>query len=154
MQEERGRLAEIMLNRELRHPKTPEHNSKKITLEKVFDNVRYQGADMEYEYDFGDSWTHQIEIVGRGVGTKRFECLDGEGHGAGEDVGSWKGWLEYREAYRTTTPGEEQEETRKWYETMTPNGDRRGLGMAENGSGTRRKSRRKFNCIEEIVAAE
>jgi len=36
------------------HSQTPEVHSDKIKLSKVLENKEYTGAEIEYEYDFGD----------------------------------------------------------------------------------------------------
>ncbi|TVY20425.1 hypothetical protein LARI1_G001024 [Lachnellula arida] len=88
----------------------------------------YEGAGIEYEYDFGDCWQHTVEVVGRAEASKGFLCLGGEGHGVAEDVGSVDGWLGLREAYRTANPTTEQRERRTWFESRASNRDPRGLG--------------------------
>lgn len=110
------------------HSQTPEIDSKKIKLSKVFENQEYEGAPIEYEYDFGDRWTHDITVIGRAGATTKFKCLDGEGHGVAEDVGSSDGWQELKQAYKATTPNEEQKKKREWFENRASNRDRRGLG--------------------------
>jgi len=82
---------------------------------------------MEYTYDFGDCWYHVFEVVGRAPRTQWFECVDGQGMGAAEDVGSPTGWAELKESYRATRPTKEQKEEREWFETMCRNGDPRGI---------------------------
>jgi hypothetical protein len=123
-----GRGIDSMHNRHRVHSQTPEVDSKKIKLSKVLENKEYEGAGIEYEYDFGDRWQHKIEVVGRAEASKRFACLEGEGHGVAEDVGSDEGWLALREAYRTAAPDREQREKRAWFEGMASNADPRGLG--------------------------
>lgn len=110
------------------HSQTPEIDSKKIKLGKVLENKKYEGAGLEYEYDFGDCWEHEIEVVGRAEATMGFEYLEGKGHGVAEDVGSVSRWLKLREAYRTARPDKEQKEKRAWFERQASNADRRGLG--------------------------
>ncbi|TVY42154.1 hypothetical protein LOCC1_G005789 [Lachnellula occidentalis] len=126
-----GKKVDAMHNSERVHSQTPEIDSKKIKLGKVLENKEYEGAELQYEYDFGDCWQHTIQVVGRMEASKGFLCFDGEGHGVAEDAGSVPGWLELREAYRTANPTTEQMEKRTWFETMASNNDPRGLG---NGS--------------------
>ncbi|KAF4635428.1 hypothetical protein G7Y89_g2670 [Cudoniella acicularis] len=108
--------------------RTTQIDNQKIKLSKVLDNKKYEEAGIEYGYDFGDHWAHQIKVIGRSNATGRFQCLDGESHGFAEDVGGVKGWLKLREAYKTTTPNKEQKEKRKWFENVASNGDPKGLG--------------------------
>jgi len=110
------------------HSQTPEISSKKIKLSKVFENQEYESAGIEYEYDFGDCWTHEITLIGRADATVKFRCLDGEGHGVAEDVGSTRGWWKLKEAYRAENPTQEQKDKRHWFENQATNRDRRGLG--------------------------
>jgi len=83
---------------------------------------------MVYVYDFGDNWEHWITIKGRTKPTTHFECVDGSGHAAAEDVGSKTGWEALKEAYRTNEPSEKQKERREWYQSECANGDWQGLG--------------------------
>jgi hypothetical protein len=110
------------------HSQTPERKSDKIRLSKVFEDKEYKGAGIEYEYDFGDCWVHEIEIIGRADATRGFECLDGEGHGVAEDAGSVEGWLKLRDAYRAQRPTKDQKETMAWFERNASNCDMKGLG--------------------------
>ncbi|TVY88238.1 hypothetical protein LAWI1_G005755 [Lachnellula willkommii] len=123
-----GRGLDSMHNQDRVHSQTPEVDSKKIKLGKVLQNKEYEGAGIEYEYDFGDCWQHTVEVVGRAEASKGFLCLGGEGHGVAEDVGSVDGWLGLREAYRTANPTTEQRERRTWFESRASNRDPRGLG--------------------------
>lgn len=110
------------------HSQTPEVSSKKIKLSKVLENKEYEGAEIEYEYDFGDCWLHRITVIGRTAATSTFKCLDGEGRGVAEDCGSTPGWKDLKGAYRTTSPTQEQKDKRHWFENQATNRDRRGLG--------------------------
>lgn len=123
-----GRGIDSMHNQSRVHSQTPEVDSKKIKLGKVLQNKEYEGAGIEYEYDFGDCWQHTVEVMGRAEASKKFSCLGGEGHGVAEDVGSDSGWLKLREAYRTMNPTTEQKERRTWFESGASNSDPRGLG--------------------------
>lgn len=118
-----------MHNQDRVHSQTPEITSSKIKLSKVFDNEAYGGNNIkiEYEYDVGDCWTHEIRLTGRReVGP--FEVLDGEGHGVAEDVGSVDGWENLKKAYRSTNPNDEQQYRMEWYEHSAFNCDPEGLG--------------------------
>jgi Plasmid pRiA4b ORF-3-like protein len=117
-----------MHNSARKHNATPEVSSAKIRLAKVFENKEYKGAEIEYEYDFGDCWEHEITLMGRAEATDKFVCTDGEGHSAAEDVGSFRGWNELLEAYRAKKRTKEQKDQMNWYETMASNRDPKGLG--------------------------
>ncbi|MCJ1468520.1 hypothetical protein MMC07_007149 [Pseudocyphellaria aurata] len=106
----------------------PETESTKIQLYQVFDSSSYHGLPVEYEYDFGDGWSHDITPIGRTDATDIFLCTDGEGHECAEDVGGPGGWDELKEAYRARKPTKAQREHKNWYETCACNGDEGGLG--------------------------
>ena len=50
------------------------------------------GARFEYLYDFGDGWTHDVEVLGRGESTPG--CVDGHGSCPPEDCGGTGGYAE------------------------------------------------------------
>lgn len=106
----------------------PEKESTEIQLFQVFDDPQYRGLPLEYEYDFGDGWSHEITLVGRQDPTQLFMCTDGEGHGCAEDVGGSGGWEDLKAAYRASRPTKGQREHMTWYETFASNGDADGLG--------------------------
>ena len=69
------------------------------TLADILEHPEYKGrTDLSYEYDHGDSWEHDVTVLGRadpalrnalgGVPHKAF-CVAGEGHPCAEDVGSY-----------------------------------------------------------------
>jgi hypothetical protein len=87
----------------------------------------HPGKVFEYNYDFGDNWTHEITVERRSPGTKIIQCLDGSGHGVAEDV-NYEGWGELKEAYRTSKPNKKQREKREWFERVASNANRLGLG--------------------------
>lgn len=126
--EKNPRGIDAMHNRSRTHSQTPEVESKKIKLSKILEDQKYSDCEKEYEYDFGNCWIHRITVIGRDTSTEYFVCLDGEGHGVAEDVGSYKGWKELKEAYRTDHPDEKQRERRKWFENVASNRDLMGLG--------------------------
>jgi hypothetical protein len=109
------------------HPQTPEKRSDKLKLYEILEDTRYRGSDLEYEYDFGDCWTHAITVTGRTNHSTTFSCIAGEGHPCAEDAGGFLGWKELVEAYRTARPNEEQREKKQWFETRCSNQDRQGL---------------------------
>jgi len=58
--------------------------------------VKTPGSTFKYEYDFGDSWSHSIELedilVDEGWEPR---CIAGEGAGPPEDVGGVRGYSEF-----------------------------------------------------------
>jgi hypothetical protein len=51
------------------------------------------GTAVEYEYDFGDMWTHQVEVIGPAkIGENTIICLDGAMRGPVEDSGGTGGY--------------------------------------------------------------
>jgi Plasmid pRiA4b ORF-3-like protein len=109
-------------------PRSPTVKASKILIGKVLDDVTYIGAVIEYDYDFGDNWLHEIVVVGRETASDKFICVAGEGHGAAEDIHGPTGWEELKEAYRAEAPTGEQKGLRGWYENSASNKDSRGLG--------------------------
>ena len=69
------------------------------TLADILEHPEYKGKiDLTYEYDHGDSWGHDITVLGRagpalrsamgGIPQKVY-CIAGEGHPCAEDAGSY-----------------------------------------------------------------
>lgn len=116
-----------MHDRMRRNDDSPGRKSTDVLLRDVFEDQRYRGRKLEYCYDFGDTWMHDIKVVARKAPTRTFECLGGQGHAAAEDVGCEKGWEGLLKAYRAERPSQEQKENMSWYERQCSNGDARGL---------------------------
>jgi hypothetical protein len=74
---------------------------------------------LEYEYDFGDAWTHLVEVMGPAelpAGTVR--CIGGANRGPVEDAGGTYGYARFIEAL--AEPADEQhQELSDWYEFAT-----------------------------------
>lgn len=54
-----------------------------------------------YEYDFGDSWEHEIvgeQILAAGPGSTTSRCLEGTRSCPPEDVGGWPGYADFLDA--------------------------------------------------------
>lgn len=79
-----------------------------VTLDHVFERPEWRelGVNVEYRYDFGDNWEHQIQFLGaaephlskamgQGADQKIF-CFGGEGHPCVEDCGSYGGFEELK----------------------------------------------------------
>ena len=90
------------------HPQTPEKKASRVKLWEVLDKPQYKDMPLEYEYDFGDCWTHAIDLEGRSDVTGYFMCTAGQGHGVAEDVGCAPGWERLKAAYRAARPDKEQ----------------------------------------------
>lgn len=72
---------------------------------------------LEYEYDFGDSWIHQIiveKIFPIDPQAKYPVCLDGARACPPEDCGSFPGYCDILEALRASNKTEEQQEQLEW----------------------------------------
>ncbi|ORY11905.1 plasmid pRiA4b ORF-3-like protein-domain-containing protein [Clohesyomyces aquaticus] len=109
------------------HPETKEKSTEHTKLFKILDDKEYSDLEMEYMYDFGDNWRHDIIRKGRAPPTSHIVCLDGRGHGVAQDA-TITGWEALKEAYRSPSPNEEQRDNIYWYENEAMNGDSNGLG--------------------------
>jgi hypothetical protein len=68
-----------------------------------------------YEYDFGDSWTHLLELTRtpREAGVKYPRCVAGSRSGPPEDVGGTSGYENFLEAWRDPAH-DEHKDMRRW----------------------------------------
>lgn len=76
------------------------------------------GQKVEYEYDFGDSWNHEIlfeAILDKKEGSKYPKCLAGERACPPEDCGSVPGYYNLLEVLSDPT-GDEYEDIVAWLE--------------------------------------
>ena len=115
------------------------------TLEDVFEKQDWKDEEgnpieadgpiqLQYEYDMGDSWQHQITLLGRadkhlheslgGKGAPKGLCLGGEGHPCAEDCGSEPGWQNLKDAFKKARGDKDLKE---WYKRTCSNGDPKGL---------------------------
>ena len=65
-----------------------------------------RGDRFTYEYDFGDSWEHEIvveEILPAGPGSATSRCLEGARSCPPEDVGGWPGYADFLDAMADPT---------------------------------------------------
>ncbi|AEV71544.1 Plasmid pRiA4b ORF-3-like protein [Mycolicibacterium rhodesiae NBB3] len=69
------------------------------------------GTEFEYLYDFGDGWTHDIEVLGRGGAAPG--CIDGHGACPPEDCGGPSGYAELLEVLADSAH-REHERLRSW----------------------------------------
>ena len=89
---------------------------------------------LQYEYDMGDSWEHEIMLLGRAQpGLHRsfglqseanVLCLDGQGHPCAEDCGSEPGWENLKTQFKKQRG---DKDLKDWYKNMCANGDEKGL---------------------------
>ena len=66
-------------------------DSRKMTLEKIFSGGR---MSLLYEYDLGDSWIHEITLLGVLEGEEKLGCTAGARACPPEDCGSTPGYYE------------------------------------------------------------
>jgi hypothetical protein len=88
-------------------------SEKRATLSHV---VSQEKAKFIYEYDFGDSWEHEIvveKILQPEAGTHYPVCLAGKRAGPPEDCGGVWGYYEFLEALHNSKHPE-HEEMREW----------------------------------------
>lgn len=81
---------------------------------RVTEVLRRPGSMLSYEYDFGDSWLHHIELVAvhadAGSGTNGPACIDGRGACPPEDCGGPWGYREVCEMANNPEARQEREE--------------------------------------------
>jgi hypothetical protein len=75
-------------------------NEARVRLDRFLCRV---GDRIEYEYDFGDGWVHELrleKIIGPVDGDVAVECVDGARACPPEDVGGPHGYMEFLRAIR------------------------------------------------------
>lgn len=103
-----------------------------VTLADVYEKPEWKDkAEIEYEYDHGDGWCHQLSLLGRATpGTNaqfgapkdvKILCLGGQGHPAAEDAGGIGGWEDTKDAFKHPRKAESRERI-EWYKHMCLNG--------------------------------
>jgi hypothetical protein len=78
-----------------------------------------KGQKLLYEYDFGDSWEHEIvveKMLPFDPRAKYPACLDGARACPPEDCGSFPGYMGILEALKAPKKTEEQKELLEWLE--------------------------------------
>ena len=104
-----------------------------VSLADIFENDPYQGrTTVVYEYDFGDSWEHEILLLGRAdaalgkrMGIEQdIVCLAGQGHGCAEDCGGVVGWEHLKGVFAKPRGDKFRKD---WYKNMCANSDAKGL---------------------------
>lgn len=92
---------------------------------KIARHFRKKGAVIQYEYDFGDSWHHEILFEGEfpaAPGMTYPKCLEGRRAGPPEDVGGVSGYENFLETI-LDLKNPEREEMLGWAESLTGNPD-------------------------------
>lgn len=106
-----------------------------VSLADVYEKPEWKDkAEIEYEYDHGDGWSHHLALLGRATpGTNaqfgapdsvKIICLDGQGHPAAEDVGGTCGWGGLKQAFKHPRKMENREQI-DWYKNACLNGDKK-----------------------------
>ncbi len=94
--------------------------------------AKTKGARFNYEYDFGDEWSHTIEVEDildpDGVG-RTPRVIAGEGAGPPEDVGGVRGYSEFLAAMADPTH-ERHDELKEWIGEHWPVFDIEGTNQA------------------------
>jgi hypothetical protein len=76
-------------------------------------------AKLEYEYDFGDAWTHEFEVLGEvSVPAATMVCVDGANRGPVEDSGGIGGYRRLIEVLADPR-GDDHKEMAAWYKFAT-----------------------------------
>ena len=90
---------------------------------RLADVLREPGDALDYEYDFGDSWQHRVELVAvhAGVGPEAAgaACIGGRGACPPEDCGGVWGYREMCEAL-ADPEADEYDEWAEWAELPLP----------------------------------
>ena len=80
----------------------------------VSDIFKKKGSSIQYEYDFGDSWRHEIRFIERmKKGDRLFQVIDGARACPPEDCGGVMGYYELLEAF-SDEESPEYEELMDW----------------------------------------
>lgn len=90
-----------------------------VVLFELLDAQQAGPATLEYEYDFGDAWTHLFEVMGPAelpAGTVR--CIGGANRGPVEDAGGTSGYARLVEALADPAD-EDHQELSDWYTFAT-----------------------------------
>jgi hypothetical protein len=115
---------------------TPPVNSRRMKLSKIMpkDGRRFR---FKYEYDFGDSWEHEILFEGIVPVEKSARypvCMEGEQACPPEDVGGTGGYEEYLNAL-TDPKHEEHESFMRWRGPFDPEAFDAGAATKEMRKG-------------------
>jgi hypothetical protein len=90
-----------------------------VALFELLDAQQTGPARLEYEYDFGDAWTHLFEVMGPAeLPAGAVRCIGGANRGPVEDAGGPYGYARLIEALADPSD-EEHRELADWYEFAT-----------------------------------
>ncbi len=90
-----------------------------VRLIELFDAKSPGRSDLEYDYDFGDNWTHEIDVVGPAVLQENtITCVDGAMRGPVEDSGGVHGYANVV-AVVSNPKHPEHREAVEWLELVT-----------------------------------
>lgn len=114
-----GHLHHFIVGNEYFNPPSPDDwddFGKDYTGMKISDLLQDEGDQIEYEYDFGDSWLHRINferIVSKEKGVKYPRCVKGKRACPPEDCGGIWGYSELLEVMKDKK-NPEREEMIEW----------------------------------------
>ena len=90
-----------------------------VVLFELLDAQQAGPSTLEYEYDFGDSWTHVVEVMGPAeLPAATVRCVGGASRGPVEDAGGTSGYARLIKALADPSHGEHQE-LADWYKFAT-----------------------------------
>ena len=106
-----------------------------VTLAEVYEKPEWKDKVLiDYEYDHGDSWGHQLSLLGRATpgmnaqfgasSAMKIICLNGQGHAAAEDAGGMWGWEDLKDAFKHPRKAENRERI-DWYKNGCLNGGKK-----------------------------
>jgi hypothetical protein len=86
-----------------------------VPLLELFDPAAPGMSDLEYDYDFGDNWTHKIEVVeATMLDGETIACTDGAMRGPIEDSGGVHGYANVVSVVSNPTHPEHREAVGGW----------------------------------------
>ncbi|MFC7847194.1 plasmid pRiA4b ORF-3 family protein [Arthrobacter sp. NPDC057388] len=90
-----------------------------VVLSDLLDAKRPGRSRIEYEYDFGDCWTHEVELLGAvDLAAGELTCVDGASRGPVEDSGGAAGYTRLVQILADRNHPEYQE-ARSWVFQLT-----------------------------------
>ena len=88
----------------------------------LVDLIKKKGSTFTYEYDYGDSWKHEILIEDSTFNTlsllQPIQCMEGERACPPEDVGSTSGYADFCKAIADPKHGEHKH-FKEWYSELS-----------------------------------
>ena len=90
-----------------------------VVLTELLDAQQAGPSTLEYEYDFGDAWTHEVKVMGPAeLPAGAVRCIGGANRGPVEDAGGTSGYARLIEALADPSD-EEHQELSDWYKFAT-----------------------------------